>query len=127
MYLSFGSRHAMHFLMDSFDGFGCVLLTDISGRSEKREIPAATNMIEENCHSSFQKSRRTRSEPMIAPLVSMAWWIPNERPLSFVVSIRIASLGASLTFPNLSNETKVTICVQDVDIARSIRKMIESV
>lgn len=41
------------------------------------------------------------------------------------MSIRIASRGASLTFPNLSKETKVIIWCHDVARARAPLKMID--
>lgn len=72
MYLSFGDMQPTHFTRLTFCFLRLVFSTNIRGRSEKSEIPAATNIIAEKLQLSFQKSRRTKREPIIAPDVSMA-------------------------------------------------------
>ncbi len=123
MYFSFGLRLFRDFRKLVFLGFSFLVFRKKSGTRESVDIAAAVSMIFGKDHWNFQKRRRTNREPMIAPDVSIAWWIPKLRPLFFAVSIRIASRGASRIFPNLSREMKVMIWCHDVAKARNTLKM----
>jgi len=102
-----------------------VFFTNNSGIRENADIAAAVIIIGLNDQPSFQKSKRTIREPIIAPEVSIAWCMPNPLPRSFVVSAIIASLGGSRIFPNLSSETSATTECQEFVKARSNLNIIE--
>ena len=72
MYFSFGDRQPTHLSKDISCFLRDVLLTKIKGIRDSEEIAAAANIIAEKLQSSFQKSNRTKSEPIMAPDVSMA-------------------------------------------------------
>ncbi|MDI6888804.1 MAG: hypothetical protein QMC78_03815 [Methanocellales archaeon] len=69
----------------------------------------------------YRKKIRASIEPRIAPLVSMALWMPNALPLLASESAIIASLGAVLSpLSTRSNGLSTSTCCHVAESARSV-------